>query len=168
MIATEILKTVLASARDVLTRAETAERVPPRALARFAKKVRLAEKAARAAQSGGTTEAGLRAIVARTEAAAAKRAPTPEQTRALEELRARLARLDADAGAWDVSELTESLRADTDAIEAQLAKVHELEKHEPKPSDTPTKRDPAVARRRKDKPRKPLAKAKPGRAKKAR
>jgi hypothetical protein len=114
------LTTVLASAHDVLTRAEGTSRVPPRTLARFAKKVRLAERAVHAAQSGGATDAGLRTVVARAEAAAAKRTPSPEQARALEELRARIAGV--DPGATDVSKLTESLRADTKALEEELAK----------------------------------------------
>jgi hypothetical protein len=126
-IMTTSLTTVLASAHDVLARGET--RIKPRVLARFAKKIRLAEGALEAAQAGGTTEPGLRAVVARAEAAAAKRSPTADQARALDDLRARLGRLDASAsGATDVSKLTESLRADTKALEAELTKPEKPKK----------------------------------------
>jgi hypothetical protein len=137
---TTTLITVLAQAHVILTRAEAGARIAPRMLARFAKKVRLAEKAAEAVPSGGATEAGLRAIVARAEAASTKRAPTAEQARALEDLRARLTRHDAGT---DVSKLTESLRADTNALEAELNKPEKAKKPAPK---KPAKRAKKKAR----------------------
>jgi hypothetical protein len=145
------ISSVLASARDVLSRAEARAHIPPRVLARFAKKVRLAEKAVQAAQSGGTSEAGLRTILARAEAVAAKRIPTPAQTRALDDLRARLARLEAASGATDVSKLTESLQADTSALEAELAKA---------PAEEPLARKTKDGRAKEKSARRPAKRAK--------
>jgi hypothetical protein len=115
------LTTVLASAHDVLARAEK-EHIAPRVLARFAKKVRLAEKAAQfpadGASSDGATQAGLRAILARAEASCARRGPTPEQARALEELRARVTGIEP----IDTSKLVASLHADVEQLEGELAR----------------------------------------------
>jgi hypothetical protein len=152
---TSTLTTVLSAAQDVLERAKACATVAPRLLERFSKKVRLAEKAQKAEAAGapppsssGATPAGLRAILARAESAASKRTPSPDQLRAIEEIRSRLASLDVGAKAPDLAKLADSLRSDTERLEAELARSAP-----PKPAKRRTpKKVPPKRNRRSTKP----------------
>ena len=111
---------VLAAARAALARAQAApHKIDPKVLLRFEKKLHLTEGAVTPAAEVTTTD-GLVAVLARAEQTAGTRARTPEQVRALENLRAELQRREQEGkkGGAKAKELLGSLAADTARLDA--------------------------------------------------
>ncbi len=125
---------VLDAARAALARARTApHKIDPRVLLRFEKKLSLTEGAIAPAAEATTTD-GLGAVLARAEQNAGTRTRTPEQVRALENLRAELLRREqaGKRGGQEARELLVSLAADTTRLDA-------LATPKPKPPAKPAK-----------------------------
>jgi hypothetical protein len=117
-------------AREALTRAAEA-RVPPTVLRLFERKLRRVERALATTPEPASiaTREGMRLVVERAQAGGGARARTPEQSRALEGLRARLAELEGG--------LLPALGASLEVLERDTARLLEAIASRPAPRKRP-------------------------------